>query len=84
MKPAIGKQPEKLYTISDVQNIANVRDSVLIAHAMTGSDTTSCIYRRSKTKALKFLCKPEFEDIRRTFLTLHLHQKLSLKKAAST
>ena len=33
----------------------------------SGRNTTSCIFRKGKIKAIELLCKPEFEDVRRTF-----------------
>lgn len=75
LKPSIGRQPEVLYSIVKAEDVQNMKESVLLAHAISGSDTTSCLYGRSKTRALKLLCESKFDSVRRTFLDAQVTPK---------
>jgi len=69
LRPSQGKPPGKIYSIRTQRELpsGNVKESKLTAQAVGGCDTTSCFFGKGKIKALKILCKPEFENVRRTF-----------------
>jgi len=57
-KPRAGKCPDKVFSISCIQqHLPKASSTLLFLHAMTGCDTTSALYRQHKKKAFKLLQK---------------------------
>jgi len=57
-KPGAGKCPDKVFSISFIQqHLSEASSTLLFLHAMTGCDTTSALYRQGKRKAFNLLQK---------------------------
>lgn len=53
---SVSKSMSKIHNISDIQEkIGELKDVLLFAHAISGCDTTSSLYRKGKKKTFKLL-----------------------------
>ena len=68
-KPGSGKYPNEVYDITDIKStIRGLCNCLLILHPMTGSDTTSALYRKVKKKAFKLVThNPELQTLVEVF-----------------
>lgn len=58
LKPGSGNQSPKYYNIAELQqNLGDLKDVLLFAHAMSGCDTTSAFFRKGKVKTFQCLSK---------------------------
>ena len=69
-KPGSGKYPNEVYDITDIKStIRGLCNCLLFLHAMTGSDTTSALYRQVKKKSFKLVTQnPELQTPVEVFL----------------
>jgi len=57
-KPGAGKSPDKVFSISCIQQyFPEACSTLLFLHAMAGCDTTSTLYRQGKKKAFNLVQK---------------------------
>ncbi len=64
LRATIRKQPPKIYSVHTHQCITNLKEGILIAHAISGCDTTLCFHRKGKINALRLICKEEYDCMR--------------------
>lgn len=57
LKPGKGKVQRKLYSSRSFNKYEDIRDNLLFLHAFTGCDTTSALFHKGKTAALKLFTK---------------------------
>ena len=58
LKPGSGKIAKKVFSSNDLQKqYFNIKNTILLAHAFSGCDSTSAIFRKGKLKILKIMEK---------------------------
>jgi len=64
LKPGVGTKPSKVINCQTMlQHLGSIRCFVPFAHAMTGCDTTSALYRKGKRQAMQLIMKcPDVHD----------------------
>ena len=82
MKPAVGNVEMRQYDIQTIQHeIPKIQEHVLFAHAVSGCDTTSALYRKGKIKCLKILQTHDLQDVVEVFNGLNSSKEEIFKAA---